>query len=81
MRRPVDRGARPELTPDLVDEGLAREFVNRVQNLRKETGLRVSDRIRIRFHAEDPSVGPWGVRRFYLRDPLGRLVNILSHKG
>jgi uncharacterized glyoxalase superfamily protein PhnB len=22
---------------------------------------------------------PWGVRRFYLRDPLGRLVNILSH--
>jgi len=24
---------------------------------------------------------PWGVRRFYLRDPLGRLVNILSHKA
>ena len=24
---------------------------------------------------------PWGVRRFYLRDPLGRLVNILSHRG
>jgi catechol 2,3-dioxygenase-like lactoylglutathione lyase family enzyme len=24
---------------------------------------------------------PWGVRRFYLRDPLGRLVNILSHLG
>ena len=24
---------------------------------------------------------PWGVRRFYLRDPLGRLVNILSHPG
>jgi lactoylglutathione lyase len=24
---------------------------------------------------------PWGVRRFYLRDPLGRLVNILSHTG
>jgi catechol 2,3-dioxygenase-like lactoylglutathione lyase family enzyme len=24
---------------------------------------------------------PWGVRRFFLRDPLGRLVNILSHKG
>ena len=24
---------------------------------------------------------PWGVRRFYLRDPLGRLVNILSHNG
>jgi len=24
---------------------------------------------------------PWGVRRFYLRDPFGRLVNILSHLG
>ena len=22
---------------------------------------------------------PWGVRRFYLRDPAGTLVNILSH--
>ena len=24
---------------------------------------------------------PWGVRRFFLRDPLGRLLNILSHSG
>ncbi|HXW69998.1 MAG TPA: VOC family protein [Methylocella sp.] len=22
---------------------------------------------------------PWGVRRFFVRDPFGRLVNILSH--
>lgn len=22
---------------------------------------------------------PWGVRRFYARDPFGKLVNILSH--
>ncbi len=22
---------------------------------------------------------PWGVRRFYLRDPAGRLVNVLAH--
>jgi uncharacterized glyoxalase superfamily protein PhnB len=22
---------------------------------------------------------PWGVRRFYLRDPAGKLLNILSH--
>lgn len=22
---------------------------------------------------------PWGVRRFYVRDPLGRVLNILSH--
>jgi catechol 2,3-dioxygenase-like lactoylglutathione lyase family enzyme len=22
---------------------------------------------------------PWGVRRFYIRDPFGKLVNILAH--
>lgn len=26
-----------------------------------------------------PVLEPWGVRRFYVRDPFGRLVNILSH--
>ncbi len=25
-----------------------------------------------------PAIEPWGVRRFYVRDPLGRLVNILT---
>ena len=24
---------------------------------------------------------PWGVRRFYMRDPSGSLVNILAHFG
>lgn len=23
---------------------------------------------------------PWGVRRFYVRDPFGKLVNVLSHR-
>jgi predicted enzyme related to lactoylglutathione lyase len=23
---------------------------------------------------------PWGVRRFYLRDPAGKLLNVLSHQ-
>lgn len=27
-----------------------------------------------------PADEPWGVRRFYARDPFGRLVNILSHR-
>lgn len=26
-----------------------------------------------------PATEPWGVRRFYVRDPFGRLVNLLSH--
>jgi isoleucyl-tRNA synthetase len=39
------------LTPELINEGLAREFVNRVQNMRKDAGLSVTDRIRIYFEA------------------------------
>ncbi|TPI66585.1 glyoxalase [Mesorhizobium sp. B3-1-8] len=27
-----------------------------------------------------PADEPWGVRRFYVRDPFGRLVNVLSHR-
>ncbi|MDI4645107.1 VOC family protein [Cohnella hashimotonis] len=26
-----------------------------------------------------PADEPWGVRRFYVRDPFGRLVNVLAH--
>lgn len=36
-----------ELTDDLINEGLARELINRIQNLRKETGLEITDRINI----------------------------------
>ncbi|GIO14059.1 glyoxalase [Cohnella xylanilytica] len=27
-----------------------------------------------------PADEPWGVRRFYVRDPFGKLINILSHR-
>ena len=27
-----------------------------------------------------PVSEPWGVRRFFVRDPLGRLINILQHE-
>jgi catechol 2,3-dioxygenase-like lactoylglutathione lyase family enzyme len=29
--------------------------------------------------AYGPAVEPWGVRRFFIRDPFGRLLNILQH--
>lgn len=37
------------LTDDLKKEGLARDMVNRVQNLRKDKGLEVQDKIEINF--------------------------------
>jgi catechol 2,3-dioxygenase-like lactoylglutathione lyase family enzyme len=27
-----------------------------------------------------PADEPWGVRRFFVRDPFGKLVNILTHR-
>ena len=27
-----------------------------------------------------PANEPWGVRRFYIRDPFGKLINILQHQ-
>ena len=36
-----------ELTPALVEEGIARELINRIQNLRKSSGLEIVDRITV----------------------------------
>ena len=41
------------LTEDLINEGIARELVNRIQNIRKDTGLEVTDKINISFLADD----------------------------
>ena len=38
-----------ELSNELIAEGLAREFVNRVQNMRKDAGFDVTDRIKVKF--------------------------------
>ncbi len=39
-----------ELNDNLIAEGLAREFVNRVQNMRKDAGFEVTDRIKIKYN-------------------------------
>jgi isoleucyl-tRNA synthetase len=38
-----------QLTKELISEGLAREFVNRIQNMRKDAGFQVTDKISIAF--------------------------------
>jgi len=40
------------LTAPLRDEGIARELVNRIQNLRKDSGLEVTDRIEVYLQSE-----------------------------
>ena len=36
-----------ELTDELIEEGIARELINRIQNLRKSSGMEITDRISI----------------------------------
>jgi isoleucyl-tRNA synthetase len=41
------------LNAELIEEGLAREFVNRIQNLRKDNGYEVTDRILLTIKSDD----------------------------
>ena len=47
-----------ELTDDLRREGVARELVNRIQNLRKTAGFEVTDRIDTVVYADAPEIAP-----------------------
>ncbi len=42
-----------EVPPALLDEGLARELVHRIQNLRRDAGFDISDRITTYWQADD----------------------------
>ena len=42
-----------ELTKDLIREGMARELINRIQKLRKESGLEITDRINVSITPND----------------------------
>jgi isoleucyl-tRNA synthetase len=42
-----------ELDNKLIEEGLAREFVNRIQNMRKDAGFDVTDKIVVNYSGDD----------------------------
>ena len=42
-----------ELSDALIEEGIARELVNRIQNLRKSSGLEITDRIAVEIEDRD----------------------------
>jgi isoleucyl-tRNA synthetase len=43
------------LTDELRNEGMARELVNRIQNIRKKSGLEITDRIRLQIEPNEAS--------------------------
>ena len=46
-----------ELTEALVEEGVARELINRIQNLRKSSGLEITDRIEVSIENREEVAG------------------------
>lgn len=51
------------LTDDLIREGKAREVVNRIQNLRKELGFEVVDKIQVQYATESTAIQS-GIEQF-----------------
>lgn len=65
----ASEGGSGTAVPDLSVEV---DNLDEVQKRVDEAGLRIE---------YGPADEPWGVRRFYVRDPFGRLINVLSHSG
>lgn len=55
------------ITEDLKKEGIARDLVNRIQNLRKDMGLDVQDKIKIQIEKKDDLInGAFETNRAYI---------------
>ncbi|MFT7700350.1 MAG: isoleucyl-tRNA synthetase, partial [Candidatus Krumholzibacteriia bacterium] len=67
------------LTPELKEEGLCRELINKIQNLRKKSGLEVSDRIKLSI--EGPEAVLTTVSRFEERISGETLAVTVAAKG
>ena len=67
---PYVAALRTEITPELHAEGLAREFVRRVQEQRKASGLDVADRIHLAYHASPALQAALETHHDYVRSEL-----------
>ncbi len=68
-----------ELTEDLIAEGYAREFVNRVQNMRKDAGFDVIDRIFVDVTGEEKFLNY--IQKFYDYISNEILAESISYDG
>ncbi len=70
------------LTPELIAEGRARELVNRIQNLRKDSGFLVSDRINIQIIVPKQIAQEVEAHKDYiLSETLGKHLEVLGNGG
>jgi isoleucyl-tRNA synthetase len=69
------------ITQELKDEGIAREFVNRIQNLRKESGFEVTDKITVDIQKHElinPAIEHFS--DYIATQTLARSVNLVDMK-
>ena len=55
-----------EVTPELAEEGLAREFVHRIQNLRRDAGFDIADRIVTYYQGSDETAAVFESQGAYI---------------
>jgi isoleucyl-tRNA synthetase len=67
------------LTEELIQEGLAREVINRVQTFRKNAGLKITDRIALDLVVEGPiQLAAMKFQDYIARETLASTINIAS---
>ncbi|MDD7884687.1 isoleucine--tRNA ligase [Flavivirga sp. 57AJ16] len=55
------------ISDDLRKEGIARELINRIQNLRKDSGFEVTDRIDVRLQKDDHVINAVNANMTYIK--------------
>jgi len=71
----------PEITTELRREGLARELISRIQRLRKESGLAVSDRIALVVGGGSDVVEAVQVHREWIADEVLAIELVVGEGG
>jgi len=67
------------ITDDLKDEGIAREFINRIQNIRKESNFDVTDNIYITIEKHEKIMSAIDKFKAYISaQTLAKSINIVD---
>jgi isoleucyl-tRNA synthetase len=67
------------VTPELAREGLAREFISKVQQIRKQIGLEMMDNVRIHFHGDDEVAAAIDAHQSYImKETLAALLKDMA---
>jgi len=68
------------ISPELKKEGIARELINRIQNLRKDSGFEVTDKIEVTLQKDVQVVDAVEVNEDYIKsETLTNKIEIIDH--